>query len=156
MILLKDHPLQFGFRQTELIDRLKAIPNVVFVPCNVPGKALLKFVGSQFTFTGTLGFESALFGLKSVVAQSYYSNEEDFVIFKNQLDIQKLPERVLATPILSDFALKDRQRRIIGELLRGCFRGEMMTFKDFEISNPNTQALDFSQSLGQHIHKLTN
>ena len=58
-VVVKDHPLQFGFRQTELIDRLRALSSVIMVPYDVTGNEVLALCGVNFTFTGTMGLQAA-------------------------------------------------------------------------------------------------
>ena len=152
-IAVKDHPLQFGFRQTELIDRLRALPNVVIVPYEVTGNELLALCGVNFTFTGTMGLQAALLGIKSIVTESYFSNESDFIVFKARDEIGKLPKRVAETD-LAAVPLEQRQRRIIGELLRGSFDGDFFSFKRFDNRNPPVSAHRLAQALGSRLDQL--
>mgnify|MGYP006281659677 CR=1 FL=1 len=57
LVLVKDHPLQFGFRKTDFLDRLAAIKNVVILPYDVSGNELMSLAGASFSSTGTLGFK---------------------------------------------------------------------------------------------------
>lgn len=152
LVLVKDHPLQFGFRQTELLDRLRAFPGVVIVPYDVPGNELLGLVGVNFTCTGTLGLQAALSGLKSVATESYYSNEEDFILFHRSADIGQLPARVAAAAF--DGPLIERQQRIIRHLLRGSFEGDFFSFKRFDAGSPAPGALGLAQALDRRLDQL--
>jgi hypothetical protein len=152
LVLVKDHPLQFGFRQVGLIERLRNLPNVVLVPYEVSGNELLSLVGSNFTCTGTLGMQAALYGLTSVVTDSYYSNEEDFIIFRSQSDLAKLPERTLAA--ISEPDLAERQRRIVRNLLMGSFDGDFFSFKGFDAAAPSAPARVLAKSLGRRLDQL--
>lgn len=152
LVLVKDHPLQFGFRQTELLERLRVLPNVVIVPYDVPGNELLGLVDVNFTCTGTLGLQAALSGLKSVVAESYYSNDDDFILFRQRDDIGQLPARAAAASF--DRPLIERQQRIIRQLLRGSFEGDYFSFKGFDADNPAPGALVLAQALGQRLDQL--
>ncbi len=53
---VKDHPLQFGFRQRELFERLSKLPYVTLVPYDVPAVLLIESCAVSVTFTGTIGF----------------------------------------------------------------------------------------------------
>jgi len=151
-VLVKDHPLQFGFRQTELLDSLRAVPNVVIVPYDVPGNELLGLVGVNFTCTGTLGLQASLSGLKSVVTESYYTNEDDFILFGRRADIGTLPARAAAATL--DVPLIQRQRRIIRRLLRGSFEGDFFSFKGFNAQKPSPGALGLAKALGRRLDQL--
>ena len=105
-VMVKDHPLQFGFRQTKLMEQLKAIPGVYLVPYNVTGSYMLSRSGSHFTTTGTLGLQSALAGLQSIVTPSYYSNDVDFHILK--------AEGCFQTPSISSKVISAELLRIEG------------------------------------------
>lgn len=153
LVLIKDHPLQFGFRQASLIERLCALPNVVIVPYGVPGNELLGLVGTNFTCTGTLGLQAALAGLKSVVTESYYSNDQDFIVFRSRAEVDSLPARV-AQADYRDVPLADRQRRLISEILRGSFDGDFFSFKQFDARAPAASALGLARALGRYLDDL--
>lgn len=153
LVLVKDHPLQFGFRQVGLLERLRALPNVVLVPYDVPGNELLGMVGVNFTCTGTLGLQAALSGLKSVVTESYYSNDDDFIVFRNRSEIESLPARV-AQAAVDDAPLAQRQERMISNLLRGSFDGDFFSFKRFDARAPQASALNLARALGRQLDVL--
>lgn len=153
LIAVKDHPLQFGFRQTELFDRLLELPNVVLVPYDVPGQQLLEMVEVNFTCTGTLGLQATLAGKTSVVTDSYYTNEQDFVIFRSRDEVQDLPRRAMADQL----KVVDTQRkgeRIVRQLLRGSFDGDLFSFMNFDIAQPSKAASQLALTLGQRLDEL--
>ncbi len=152
LILVKDHPLQFGFRQHELIDRLKAIPNVVFLPYEVSGNEAISLVDINFTMTGTLGLQAALLGLKSVVSPTYYATEGDFIRYDRPEDLQTLPSRCAEWH--SPRNLSDRQRNIISGLLEGSFSGDFFSFRGFQSASPSAGALELARNLGQQLHAV--
>lgn len=152
-IAVKDHPLQFGFRQTDLLDRLKTLPNVVVIPYDISGNAMLALCGVNLTATGTLGLQAALLGDTSVTGEAYYvTDEEDFVVVRQGADTPALPDEILArTPPPS---LHERQRRIIERLMRGSFRAEFYSFRGFDRANPNAGATELGRQLGAQLRKL--
>jgi hypothetical protein len=154
LILVKDHPLQFGFRNTGMIKKLIQIQNVVLVPYGVTGNELLSLSGVNFTFTGTLGLQAALAGLKSIVTDCYYSNSDDFIIFRDRKDIEKLPYLVNAK-IFKD-NLESRRERIVRHLMSGSFCGDIFTFKNFNSSNPPKKIDILSNSLALSLKKIIN
>ena len=135
IIVIKDHPLQFGFRQKELIDRLKVIQNVVFVPYDVSGNALLEQCDVIFTCTGTLGMQAALVGKVAITTPTYFTTSEDFVVLNTLVEVEELPARVDALLPVRDAALAERQRRIVGLLMKGSFSGDYYAFRTFNASN---------------------
>ncbi|WP_374943859.1 hypothetical protein [Sphingomonas sp.] len=149
VIVVKDHPLQFGFRQISLIERLRAIPNVVIVPYDVPGNALLAEVGASFTETGTLGMQAALTGMKSITVEAYYYTPGDYIPLRGKADIPDLPARLAATPAVDD--LRARQERIVSHLLKGSFPGDFMSFRGFDAARPDPAIRAFAGQLGTEI-----
>jgi hypothetical protein len=152
LVLIKDHPLQFGFRQKDLIERLLALRNTVFVPYEIGGQSLLHKAGVNFTFTGTLGLQAALGGLKSLVTQCYYSNDCDFVVFNSRKEIPVLPARVESHQFESP--LEERQTRIVGKLLRASFEGNYLSFWDYRRRGSSADALALAQSIGSVLRGL--
>ena len=151
-IVVKDHPLQFGFRQTQLLDRLKAFPNVVIVPYEVSGNALLARCGVNVTATGTLGLQAGLLGRQSVTGEAYYATEGDFVVLKRPADVDGLVEaldRHGAPP-----SLHDRQARIVARLLRGSFDADFFSFRGFDPKAPNPAAAELGRRLGERLRAL--
>jgi hypothetical protein len=151
-IVVKDHPLQFGFRQTELLERLKAFPNVVVVPYDVSGNALLARCGVNVTATGTLGLQSALLGGVSVVGEAYYVTEGDFVVLRSWADLDGLVAAVEGAR--APESLRNRQARIIDNLLRGSFDADFFSFKGFDPAQPNPGAAELGRRLGERIRML--
>lgn len=151
-ILVKDHPLQFGFRQIAFIERLREIPGVVIVPYEVSGNEVIDMVGTNFTCTGTLGLQSALLGLRSVVVPNYYSNDAEFICYRDPEEVDGLPGRVEVTPPPED--LKARQSRIVAHLLKGSFEGDYYSFRGFDSRAPKPTAASLGRALGKRIHAL--
>ena len=152
MVLVKDHPQQFGFRQTELLDRLRALPHVVIVPYDISGNELLTLAGVNFTCTGTLGLQAALAGLTSVVTESYYAQDQDFLVFRHRSEVAGLAAR--AAGHQHEAPLHERRERIIGHLLRGSFDGDYYSFMKFNPAQPNPAALQLAQALGRRLDQL--
>lgn len=152
-IFVKDHPLQFGYRQVELIKRLLALPNTVFVPYGVGAQAMLRLTGVSFNFTGTVGLQAALAGLKSIVTPCYYSNSQDFIEFSSRSDIARLPARVESSGFGS--SLEERQSRIVAGLLRGCFEGNLFSFQGFSTSSGSQEAFTLAKSMGDFLNRMS-
>ncbi len=93
-IFIKDHPLQFGFRQRELLERLSKMPQVTCVPYDVPATWLIDKCDVSVTFTGTIGFQAALAGLCSVVTDPYYADEEHYLHVRKFSEIDGIVERI--------------------------------------------------------------
>ena len=151
-IIVKDHPLQFGFRQTALLERLKAFPNVVIVPYEVSGNALLARCGVNVTATGTLGLQAGLLGNVSITGEAYYVTADDFVVMKTADDLRTLP-RTLAERA-PPASLHDRQARIIANLLQGSFDADFFSFKDFDPASPDPATAELGRRLGEQLRRL--
>lgn len=151
-IVVKDHPLQFGFRQTAFLETMKTIPNVVLVPYEVSGNAMLAKCGVSVTATGTLGLQAALLGNASVTGQAYYVMEDDFLVLKERDDVATVPDRLLN--MTAPTSLADRQVRIISRLLRGSFDGPFMSLFGFKSSEPSSDASQMGVELGRQMRRL--
>lgn len=152
VIVVKDHPLQFGFRKTEFLDRLKAFHNVIIVPYEVSGNALLARCGLSVTATGTLGLQAAMVGNISITGDAYYVTEGDFVVLKQWSDVDRLADAV--THQGEPASLRDRQVRIIEKLLRGSFDGDFITYRGFDPANPNPAVAELGRAVGQRLLAL--
>jgi hypothetical protein len=149
LVLIKDHPSQFGFRQHELIDRLKAIGNVVFLPYEVSGNEAISLVDVNFTFTGTLGLQSGLLGLKSVCSPTYYVTEGDFICFSEPSEIESLPGRCNTWQPTDE--LEARQRKILSHLLEGSFEGDFFSFRNFRRAQVPASVKTLARNLGEQL-----
>jgi hypothetical protein len=154
-IVVKDHPLQFGFRQTGLIARLRSLDGVVVAPYEVPAREVLQRVGINFTFTGTLGLQAGLAGMVSACAPTYYSNAQDFVQFENRDDLAKLPAAVERRPSgVRGQALEERRDRIVDVLMRGSFAGDLFTFRGFRRGSSPTDTIHLARAMGRQVSQL--
>ena len=154
-LLVKDHPLQFGFRRIELIDRLRGLPNVVVVPYEVTSNEMLNLVGATFTTTGTPGLQSAILGLISIVTPNYYTTDDnDFLLLRSRDEIPGLAERLLARRPLDQIELDARHRRIVAKLLRGSFEADILSFQKFDPARPNPLASELGEGLGAWLLRL--
>lgn len=151
-VLVKDHPLQFGFRQLELIERLMSIQHVIFVPYQVDGLEALALCGVNFTCTGTLGLQAALMGVKSITTPNYYTTDGDFVLLEKRSDVAFLPQMVEEFPAVDN--LKARQYRLISNLLQGGFESDFFSFRGFDPKNPSSGATELGKIIGKKIRKL--
>jgi hypothetical protein len=151
-IVVKDHPLQFGFRQTAFLESLRALPNVVMVPYEVSGNAMLDLCGVSVTATGTLGLQAALLGNDSVAAPAYYVVEDDFITIRTRDDVAGVAARLLEErPPVS---LKERRERIVRRLLRGSFDGPFMSLFGFRPDAPDEDAGRMGVELGRRLRLL--
>lgn len=153
VVVVKDHPLQFGFRQTELLERLNALPNVVIVPYEVSGNQMLATCGVSLTATGTLGLQAGLLGLKSVTAEAYYvPSEDDFVVLRTWAQLPDLPRRLHETTPPAD--LHGRQARIVARLLQGSFDADFFSFQGFDAQAPDEATAELGRQLGARLRLL--
>lgn len=132
-IFVKDHPLQFGFRQRELIERLSALPFVTLVPYDVPANLLIGKCAISVTFTGTIGLQAALAGLCSVTTEPYYATEEHFLHIRNVNDISDLVEKLARWESPTDLAATRRQ--IVRHLAAIGVPGDYFGWRNFDPEN---------------------
>lgn len=151
-IVVKDHPLQFGFRQTAFLRALQAIPNVVLVPYEVSGNAMLAECGVSVTATGTLGLQAALLGNASVTGKAYYVVDQDFLVLTNWQDLASVADWLLETA--QPLSIEERQTRIISHLLSGSFNGPFMSLFGFRDERPNPEADQMGRELGLRLRRM--
>jgi hypothetical protein len=152
LVLVKDHPSQFGFRQRELLDRLLALPHVVLLPYDVSGNEAVGLVDVNFTLTGTLGLQSALLGRTSIASPTYYVTAPDFLTFEQRSEVSTLPAR--AAQWQATETLPQRQARILSHLLEGSFDGDFFSFRGFRSQAPHPDAIVLARNLGERLRLL--
>lgn len=133
-IFVKDHPLQFGFRQRELIERLARLPGVTLVPYDVPASVMLAECSVSVTLTGTIGFQAALAGLCSVVTEPFYSTPDHYVHVRNFSEIDTVADRVLAWRRPDD--MDAARRHLVRHLAKGSVPGDYFTWRKFDGRDP--------------------
>ncbi|HTB04895.1 MAG TPA: hypothetical protein VK804_30860 [Bradyrhizobium sp.] len=148
LILVKDHPLQFGFRQRELIQRLSELPFVVLVPYEVPAGELIGHCAVSVTFTGTIGFQAALAGLCSVVTAPYYATGQYFVDVASFKEIGSLIDRLKQWRPPDDLAAA--RREIVRHLLTIGIEGDYFTWQGFDPESQTTR--DAVESLARSLN----
>lgn len=151
-LVIKDHPLQFGFRQVALLDSLRALPNTVIVPYDVSGNDLLARCNASVTATGTLGLQAAMVGNASVVGEAYYATPEDFLITRTWEDLANIPARIAHARPLE--LLRARQEHIIDNLLRGSFEANFISHAGFDLRRPDPDVTEFGRALGRQVRRL--
>jgi hypothetical protein len=134
-IFVKDHPLQFGFRQRELFVRLSKLPFVTLVPYDVPANLLIEKCAVSVTFTGTIGFQAALAGLCSVATDPYYATEEHFLHIRNVEEIGSLAEKLANWRPPDDIVAT--RREIMRQLASISIEGDYFGWRKFD---PQEQA----------------
>jgi hypothetical protein len=132
-IFVKDHPLQFGFRQRELFERLSKLPSVTLVPYDVPANLLIEKCAISLTFTGTIGFQAALAGLCSVATDPYYATENHFLHVRRVEEIGGLVERLKHWRSPDD--LVATRRAIMRHLASVSVEGDYFGWRKFDPDN---------------------
>jgi hypothetical protein len=133
-IFVKDHPLQFGFRQRELFERLSRLPSVTLVPYDVPANLLIEKCAISVTFTGTIGFQAALAGLCSVATDPYYATENHFLHVRSREEIDALVDRLKHWRSPDDLAAT--RREIVRHLASISAKGDYFGWRKFDPENP--------------------
>jgi hypothetical protein len=133
LTFVKDHPLQFGFRQCELFERLSKLPHVTLVPYEVPAGLLIEQCSISVTFTGTVGFQAALSGLCSVVTEPYYATERHFLHIRSFEEIGSLVDRLKQWRPPDD--LVAARREIVRHMVAISVEGDYFTWQKFDPEN---------------------
>lgn len=136
-VFVKDHPQQFGFRKRRVIQCLKKLPSIVLVPYSTPAAHLLKECDITVTCTGTIGFQSAIAGACSIVSDAYYSNETNFIHFKNSNEIASLPDKI--AEFYNNRDLSNNTKLIdalLNTLLAASAPGDLLSFRKFDKTQP--------------------
>lgn len=153
-IFVKDHPLQFGFRQRELFERLSKLPFVTLVPYDVPANLLIGKCGVSVTFTGTIGLQAALAGLCSVATEPYYATEQHFVHIRDVGEIDALAERLARWRLPDDIATM--RREVVRHLAAISVEGDYFGWRDFDPTNATARASvePLARSLNAHLPRF--
>jgi hypothetical protein len=136
-IFVKDHPLQFGFRQRDLFQRLSRFTSVTLVPYEVPANLLIEKCALSVTFTGTIGFEAALAGLCSIVTDPYYATEEHFLHIRDVGEIDGLAEKLEQWAPPADIAVA--RRAIMRHLVAISLEGDCFGWRKFDPGIPTAR-----------------
>jgi hypothetical protein len=137
-VFVKDHPLQFGFRQRELFERLSNLPFATLVPYDVPATLLIDRCAVSVTFTGTIGFQAALAGLCSVATEPYYATEQHFLHIRDAGEIDGLVERLARWRAPHD--LSATRREIMRHLAAISVEGDYFGWRKFDPENEAVRA----------------
>ena len=148
---IKDHPLQFGFRQRDLFERLSKLPSVTHVPYDVPANYMIERCDISVTFTGTVGFQAALAGLCSIVSEPYYADEEHFLHVRSFGEIEGIVDRLKQWRRPED--LEARRLLIVRKLAAGGMQGDYFTWKNFDPQDEaaRTRLKSLVRSLNQYL-----
>ncbi|QPF82311.1 hypothetical protein IC762_21360 [Bradyrhizobium genosp. L] len=153
-IFIKDHPLQFGFRQRGLFARLSKLSAVTCVPYGVTANYLLERCAVSVTLTGTTGYQAALAGLCSVVTEPYYADEEHYLHVRSFREIDDVVGRIEAWQPPAD--LDATRRQIVRKLVAAGTAGDYFTWKDFDPGDEEHRKAVQSlvQSFNRHLPRF--
>jgi hypothetical protein len=153
-VFVKDHPLQFGFRQRELFQRLSNLPFVILVPYDVSANLLIEKCAISVTFTGTIGFQAALAGLCSVAADPYYATAEHFLNVRSVEEIDTFIEKLKCWQPPADI---DRTRRDITRHLASIsVEGDYFGWRNFDADSvaARESVESLARSLNAHLPRF--
>jgi hypothetical protein len=149
-IFVKDHPLQFGFRQRELLERLSKLPEVTLVPYDVPAGLMIGKCAISVTFTGTIGFQAALAGLCSVVTEPYYAVGDQFIHVHSAEQIEAVAGKLAQWRAPEDLA--GVRREIIRHLAAISVDGDYFGWRKFDPDSEASRASADSLALTLNRH----
>ena len=137
-VFVKDHPLQFGFRQRELMQQLAKLPFVTLVPYDVPAGLLIAECSVSVTFTGTIGFQAALAGLCSIVTEPYYATDEHYLHVRDLAGIDGVVDRL--EKWRAPHNLPAARRDMVRHLARASVPGDYFTWRRFNRNDPSARS----------------
>jgi len=151
---IKDHPLQFGFRQRGLIERLSKLASVTLVPYDVPASYLIEQCDVSVTFTGTIGFQAALAGRCSVVTEPGYATNEHFLHVRSVGEIDGIVDRIAKWRPPAD--LDGARRAIVRNMVAAGAPGDYFTWKGFDPRNEAAResVKSLVRSLNQYLPRF--
>jgi hypothetical protein len=153
-IFIKDHPLQFGFRQRELFERLSKLPAVTCVPYDVAANYLIDRCDVSVTFSGTIGYQAALAGLCSIVTDAYYADEEHYLHVRNVGEIDGIVDRIRNWHRPAN--IEAARRQIVSRLVAAGAPGNYFTWRKFDPNDETAREAVKSlvQSLNQYLPRF--
>ncbi len=89
-LYVKDHPAMINFRPRSYYDRLKEMPNIVFIDPNVSSSKIIPKAKCVATITGTAGMEAILLGKPVITFGEIFYNKLSFVY--HVTDLTKLAD----------------------------------------------------------------
>lgn len=136
-IFIKDHPNMFGKRQIEFYKVLSNFKAVTFVPYHVSSNILVKNSRITYTWTGTIGLQSAMAARVPVVVNPTFFIPGTFIQITSIADIDKLPEKISSfeSPKNINKTRRELARRILSSSIPGT-----MKWKEFEKGVPSAIA----------------
>lgn len=129
-VFVKDHPLQFGFRQRELMEELHRRPFVTLMPYEVPANPMIAECPVSVTLTGTIGFQAAVAGNCSVVTEPYYADEAHYLHVRRFDEIDGVAERIRAWSPPAD--RRAAAQSMVRHLSKGSVPGDYFMFRRFD------------------------
>ncbi len=143
-IFIKDHPNMFGMRNFEFIDRLVSNENVILVPYTASSNFLIKNCTATFTWTGTIGLQSALAGKCSIVVEPTYFLEGYFLLLDDVNKIKDLPDLVenYQSKINSPEEGKELLKHALNTYLPGKMQPLKFDSKDAELASGTMKMIE--------------
>lgn len=136
-IFIKDHPNMFGMRRADFFDGLLKSGAVVPIPYDVPSPPLVDQSLTTFTWSGTVGLQSAMKGHRPIVVEPPYFVDGPFVQLRTLDEIAMLPVRSEAHH--NPMTLAESQRAIARHVLSACVPGTL-AYADFDGRDPRMVA----------------
>lgn len=135
-IFVKDHPNMFGQRRLQFYESLSASggDSVVFLPYDVSSNYLVKNSYITYTWTGTIGLQSAMDGNCPVIVDPTYYIPGPFLKIQTLADIDQLPLKIGSFIPPSD--IDNTRRELARRILRSFIPGSMK-YKEFAEGDPN-------------------
>ncbi len=126
-VFLKDHPNMFGMRDYNFIKKLISYENVVFIPYEIPSNFFVEKCSATFTWTGTIGLQSALAGKCPIVVEPTYYLEDYFLKLDSIDSIKDLPS--LVRDFRSSIQSSEEGKKLLRHAMNTYLPGTMQPLK---------------------------
>ena len=123
IIYVKEHPSMLGIRSESFYSEINLLPNVYMLPVTCTIYDIIDYVDSAIVWTGSAGFEAALYGKQVFHFGSPYYVPNDHKLFTYCQDIDALLEDISNYSPNRNIISKDSQLYLIEYILSSCLKG---------------------------------
>jgi hypothetical protein len=121
IIFIKDHPNMLGKRSFKFLTNIKKLKNVYIIPSFIDSNYVINQVNSTFTWSGTVGLQSAARGKCSIIVDSPYYHPDFYYKINTFKDLDLIPNYILNHTIkkLTKDDLSILSKRVTDSLFEG-------------------------------------
>ena len=116
--------------------------------------SILKYFDYSFTTTGTIGLQASINGLISFLTPSYYSNKNDFLVYKSKKDFDNCLNQIGKIK-KSKTNIIERQKRLVKNIYDISFKGSIFSFFARKNFNQISSLDDLIKSILFYLKHIT-